>query len=185
MRRANIKSYTLIEVLIATAITVILMVMVFGFFNLFKLVYSSGIAQQTLQDSTNIILGKIIEGKTEPGGVYRLTEGMCPNGVCYNIANISELHYWGYPDGIERWYRLDGTSTQIIYHHPITGSPLGADEVIYTAPTGSTIALRFSIPTVANYSAAVVQMDVALTQTIFGKKISGASTTVVNIRNHP
>ncbi len=178
----------MVELLIVVAITLILMIVVFNFYNLSKLVYSSGLAQQSLQDGVNIVLSKIIEGKTEPSGVYRLAEGTSyciGTGVaCSGPSSIAELHFWGI-DGTERWYKLDNTSTELIYHHPTVAYPSGSDDVIYTTPKGSILTLRFWVPNVANYPAAVVGMDVALTQSVFGRTVTGDSTTIVNLRNHP
>ncbi|MBF0490682.1 MAG: hypothetical protein HQL15_08750 [Candidatus Omnitrophica bacterium] len=171
------KAFTLVETMVAVAFTLVLVTVVVNFYNTTRRVYSSGISAQMLQDGCHLVLSKLIEGTKEPTGIYRLSEG-----VSYNIAIMAELHYWGL-DNIERWYQLDNTSTQLIYHHP---TALGTmDEVIYTAPTGSTLTLRFWIPSVANYSSAVIGVDVALTQTVLGRAVSGAATTLINLRNHP
>lgn len=204
----------MVELLITITITLILMMVVFNFFNLSKLVYSYGLAGQMLQDGDNIVINKIIGGKTEPGGIYRLAQSASycigtqsgATSTCStqfsptcNTTTTGELHFCGYPDYIERSVRLDATATQLIYHHPVSPSNNNncsvvfynassynvCDEVVYTAPKGATITLRFWIPAVANYPAAVVGMDAALIQSVFGRSVTGSSTTIVNLRNHP
>lgn len=173
----NKRAFTLAETVVAIAFTVVLMTIIGSFYNTTRGVNSAGTAGQMLQDGSNLVLSKIIEGKTEPTGVYRLAEA-----TNYSIASLSELHFWG-TDGIERWFKLNGTSTQLLYHHPTSSGTI--DEVIYTVPANATLTLRFWVPAVANYSAAVVGIDAALTQTVLKRSISGSSTTIVNLRNHP
>lgn len=173
----NKKAFTLVETILATAFTVVLVTVVVNFYNTTRIVNSAGTSGQVLQDGSNLVLAKIIEGKTEPTGVFRLAEA-----VSYSIVSLSELHFLG-TDGTQRWYKLNGTSTQLLYHHPTSSGTI--DEVIYTVPTNATLTLRFWIPSVANYAAAVIGIDAALTQTVLGRSISGSSSTIVNLRNHP
>lgn len=176
LRCRNEKAFTIVEILVATLIGLSLIGAVASVYILSNKTYSIGVARQWLQDETNIILTKIIEGKQEPGGVVRLCEA-----VSYNIVNISELHFTG-TDSTERWFRLNNSSTSLIYHHPTTSG--NVDETIYTAPIGVTITLRFSIPSGAQYTGVVVGIDVALTNTISGRTVSSSASTYVNIRNH-
>ena len=170
------KAFTLVEILLATTITVSMMGAVFSFYYLTNNASSTGIPRQQLQNDASVILSKIIEGKSEPGGVFRLSEM-----VSYNRVSISELHFTGI-DGIERWILLDATSGSVIYHHPTAAGP--ADEIIYSAPPGVTVTLRFSTPSGAQYAGVVVGIDVALTKNISGNTVSGSASTYVNIRNH-
>lgn len=172
----NKNGFTLIETLMATVFTVLLVMVVVNFYNVSRVAYVTGVAGQTFQDGVHVMLSQIIQGKTEPGGVFRLSEA-----TSYSIVNISELHFWG-TDNVERWYRLNNTSTQLIYHHPTASGAV--DEVIYTAPAGATITLRFSVPAVANYASSVVGVDIALSQTINGRVVTGSSSTIVHLRNH-
>ena len=64
----------LVEMLMAVAFSVLLMTGVYGFYTVASQSYSSGISGQTLQDGANIVLSKIIEGETESGVVYRLSQ---------------------------------------------------------------------------------------------------------------
>ncbi len=175
-RPINNKAFTLVEVMLAAAIAVFMMGIVFSFYYLGNKTYSMGISRQQLQDDADVILAKIIKGKSEPGGVFRLSEA-----VSYNIVGISELHFVG-ADGIERWFSLNNSSTSIIYHHP-TASGI-TNETIYTAPTGATITLRFSIPFGPQYTGVVIGIDAAVTKNVSGNAISGSASTYVNIRNH-
>lgn len=184
----NKKAYTLVEIMVSLTLALIVIIGMFNFYNVTRQVYSSSISRQTLEQGANLVLSKMIEGGTEPGGVYRLMQGVsyCIGaGVspsCHT-AITSELHFWG-PDGIERWYHLNSTNTSLLYHHPMASNTQGADEMIYTAPRGTTITLLFWIPAV-NYSAAVVGASVTLTQNVLGATITGSATTLVNLRNHP
>jgi hypothetical protein len=176
LRRTNNKAFTLTEILVATSFAIILMGAMLGFYILSEKTYSIGVDKHWLQDDANTVITKIIGGKGEPGGVFRLSEA-----VSYNIAGISELHFVGI-DGIERWFNLDNSCTSVIYHHPIASGT--ADEIIYSAPAGATITLRFSIPTGAQYTGVVIGIDVEITNNVSGNAISGSASTYVNIRNH-
>ena len=69
----NNHAFTMVELMMAVAFTVLLMTGVYGFYNVSSQTYSAGISGQTLQDAANIALSQIIEGKTESTGVYRLS----------------------------------------------------------------------------------------------------------------
>ena len=172
----NNKAFTLVEIMIVLLISVITIGTVLSFFYFSNKAYSMGVSRQQLQDDANVILTKIIEGKSEPAGVFRLSEA-----VSYNIVGISELHFVG-TDSIERWFSLDNSSASIIYHHPTAFGT--TDEIIYSVSTGATITLRFSIPTGAQYSGVVIGIDAAITKNVSGNIISGSASTYVNIRNH-
>ena len=169
------------ELMVAVFIAVILIGIATSAYILVQRAYSVDSAGSWLQNSANAVLTKIIKGETEPGGVFRLSEA-----TSYNIVSISELHFTG-TDGTERWFRLDNTSTSVIYHYPTSAGT--TDETIYTAPSGATITLRFSTPVGPQYSGVVVGIDVAIfqNQSISGaiKTVSGSASTYVNIRNHP
>lgn len=190
----NHNAFTLVELLMAVSCTVLLMTGVFNFYNASGQVYYSGISGQTLQDGTNIVLRKIIEGSTESGVVYRLATSA---SYYIPIGNLSELYFCqdnpetnpcGPQDVTARWYTLDPTGTKVLYYHP-TSNPLGYD-VIYSAPAQTTLTLRFS-PAAVSTPANVVEIDVALTQnlspTITNSRlaVSGAASTFVLLRNHP
>lgn len=182
----NIKAFTVVELLISSTITVILITSVFGAFVLAKQIYVSSIAQANLQRDAAIILEKIIRGEKEPGGTFRLSEAMA-----YNIASLSKLEFNGTdnppPQAPTRWYYLNNAATSILYHHPTAGGT--REEVIYTAPQGGGIVLRFwphpvSSPADSVYTGVVVGIDVAVSSNLFGKTIVGSATTMINIRNH-
>lgn len=172
----NKKSFTLVEVVGTIVISTFLIAVVLNVFILSTQMYYIGICEQRLQYKVNALLNKIIEGKPEPGGVFRLSEA-----VSYNLVSIDELHFTG-TDNIERWFRLDNNSKSVIYHHPTSSG--GADEIIYTAPEGTTVTLRFSTPVGSEYMGVVLGVDVALTSNVSGRTISGSASTYVNIRNH-
>ena len=208
----NNKAFSLVELMMAVAFSVLLMTGVFGFYNAASQTYSSGVSGQTLQDGADIVLSKIIQGETESNTVYRLSTavsylipngsanelyscGGAPQGTPCNAGNFfSELYYCqdspcaGSNDATARWYYLNNSGTAIIYHHPRSGG--GAiDETLYTAPAGSTMTLRFS-PAAVSTPLNVVEIDVALTQNLAAGitnqrlAVSGAASTFVLLRNH-
>ena len=184
----NKKGFTLVEIMMATLISVVLFVGIFNFYYVSKSIYALGIARQALEDGAHVVVSKMIEGGTEAGGgTYRLAQGVSyciGSGASCGTVTTSELHFRG-TDSIERWYSLNNTNTALIYHHPIAGSPGGADETIYTAPMGAAMTLLFWIPAVNNYPAAAVGVNVTLTKNVFGKNVTGSAATVVTLRNHP
>lgn len=209
------EAFTLMEMTIASAVTLFLMAGVYGFYVATSQDYASGVSQQTLQNGANTVLSKIIEGETEANNVvFRLSTAvsyMIPNGAANalytcggapqaapcNANNLfGELYYCqvnpcnqvnnvNVPSA--RWYYINNAGTSIIYHHPNTqGIPV--DETIYTAPTGTTLALRFAPAT--NLPANEVAISVALTKNLAGNitnqrlATSGTATTFVLVRNH-
>ena len=207
----NNKAFSLLELMMAVAFSVLLLTGVYGFYNTASQIYSSGVSEQNLQAGANIVLSKIIEGQAESGKVYRLT-----NSVTYSIPNgNSTLLYFcqdnpsvitcGPADNTVRWYTVDPTHTSLRYYHP-TSNPLGYD-VIYTAPEGTTLTLRFSpakaketvpnpTPPPATITSTVIlpnviEIDVALTKNLAPNitnsrlATSGSASTFVLLRNHP
>lgn len=164
----NNKALSLLESLIAVAIAAFLVGAVLSFHNLTNRTYLTGVPRTQLQSDANVVLAKILAGTPEPGGIVRLCEA-----VSCQAVSLSELRFKGL-DGITRSYRLNGSSTAVIYNHP-TASGM-ADEVIYTAPAGCTITLRFT----PLYSGLLVNIDVAVTK----GATSGSVSTNVNLRNH-
>lgn len=209
----NHNAFTMVELMMAVAFSVLLLIGVYGFYNVSSQSYSSGISGQTLQEGANIVLSKITEGETESGTVYRLATGtsyMIPNGSANELYScgsspqvspcnmndpFSELYYCqdspcnGASDPTARWYYLNSAGTSVIYHHPASNSGT-IEENIYTAPTGSALTLRFS-PAAVNTPLNVVEIDVAFTQVlsanITNQKLAatGAASTYVLLRDHP
>ena len=133
--------------------------------------------EQGLQQAANIVMNKIIKGGSEPGGTFRLSEA-----TSYTIASISELHFTG-TDGKERRYFLNGTGTELWYRCPAAGGGT-SDQLVYRAPTGTALTLRFWPLAGATYTNITVGIDVGLARTVNGKNITGSATTMINIRNH-
>ncbi len=185
----NNKAFSLVELMMAVAFSVLLLTGVYSFYNVSSQSYSSGVSGQALQDGADIVLSKIIEGQMESSVVYRLATSASyyiPNG------NPQMLYYCqdspcSPGDHTARWYTLDSTNTNVLYYHP-TSNPLGYD-VIYSAPVGSTLALRFS-PAAVGTPSNVVEIDVGLTKNlpanVTNKRLatSGAASTFVLLRNH-
>ncbi|MBF0570984.1 MAG: hypothetical protein HQL12_03840 [Candidatus Omnitrophica bacterium] len=195
----NNKAFTLLEMLMAVSFSVLLLTGVYGFYNASSQSYSAGISGQILQDGADIVINKIIEGGTEPGGgVFRLA-----TGYSFYITNDPNILYYCQnslctaSDPTARWYTLDPTNTQVLYHHP-TSNPLGYD-VIYSAPAGSSFfnqatnskTLRFSYATYNGKTLPnVAEIDVALTANVpmgtTNNRVaaSGSASTFVLLRDH-
>lgn len=207
IKKLDTLAFSLTELVIAVALSVILFAGVASFYNAARSVYASGIWSQTLQDAANIVLSKIIAGESEAGIVYRLAtssaytiaNGTAPNALytcggnpqaapCNTANPFSELYFCqnnpqtnpcGVTNLTARWYYLNNTGTAVIYHHPTTGGAT-VEETIYTAPPAATLTLRFSPAAVTNPNN-VAEIDVALNQ----NNTSGAASTYVLMRNHP
>lgn len=190
MNRFNNKAHTLTEIILACAITVILLTSVQGAFVLTKQIYASSIARANLQRDADITLKKMIKGECESTGIFRLSDAKK-----FRIVNINKLEFWGADNDVSsaatRWYCLNGSGTSILYHHP---RAIGAqDEIIYTVPSGAALTLQFRPHAVILppngpgdvYTNIDTCINVAISQNLYGKNISGSATAMVNIRNHP
>ena len=180
MKLENRKAQSLIELLISSALVITLISSTLGAFILVKRVFIRDIVEANLQRDANVIMKKLIKGEREAGGIFRLSEASSYNITTNGATGVTELHFFG-TDDIERWYYLNSAGTSILYHHPGFTNP---EEVIYAAPQGATITLRFWTPPGSMFTNIAIGIDVAVSQTMFGKKISGSVTTIVNIRNH-
>src|ERR1035438_5084105 len=87
----NSKAFSLVELLLAVAFSVLLLTGVFAFYNAATQSYSSGISGQTLQDGTNIIINKMMEGETESNVVYRLSTSASYTVACTTNCSPSPV----------------------------------------------------------------------------------------------
>ena len=170
------KGFTLAELLVAVGMSAMLTGLIFVALISSRQLCTSVTADQDLQQTANVIMNKIIKGGSEPGGIFRLSEA-----TSYTIASISELHFVG-TDGIERRYFLNNTGTSLVYRHPTAAGT--QDEVLYTAPTRTTLTLRFWPLAGSTYTNITVGIDVGLAKTVNGRSVVGSVTTMINIRNH-
>ena len=191
----NNKAFSLIELMVAVAITVLLMTGVYGFYNAASQSYSSGISGQTLQDGADIVLSKIIEGETESGAVYRLSTAvsyMIPNGTAnalYTCGGAPQAAPCNTGDNnsntfVELYYCQNSPCSQsggvnnstarwyylnsagtAVMYHHPAVGGGTIEENIYTAPAASTLTLRFS-PAAVSTPLNVVEIDVALTKNL-------------------
>ncbi len=196
----NNRAFTLVEILMSVALTVLLMSAVYGFYITARQVFTSGVSGEGLQDGANIILSKIIEGQTESGKVYRLGTSSTFNipdansGLIYFCQDNPAIPPCGPSDGSPlnppaRWYYLSADSRQLLYHHP-TSSPTGYD-VLYTAPVGCIISLRFSPALFTNGQTIpnTVEIDVSVLANLpsdTNTRVAniGTVSTYVLLRNH-
>jgi hypothetical protein len=210
-RLANNRGFNLIELMLSVVCSVFLLAGVCVFYNAAGQDYNASIFAQNLQNGANVIISKITEGETETisgvTSVYRLSTAsayLIPNGSagylytcgggstatsCNSISTSGEIYFCQdspctSSDSTARWYYLNSTSTSVMYHYP--GEPGNNDITIYTAPSNSTISLRFS-PAFSN----VVEIDADLIKTVSAKytnsRIKNTSanlSTYVLLRNH-
>ena len=176
MTRHSIKGLTVVELLVAISLSILLFGAVLGLFITTKQFYTVNILGENLQRDCNTVISKIIKGKSEPGGIYRLSEA-----ASYNLVSVSELHFTG-TDGTERWVKSSADGRSVIYHHPTVNGVI--DQILYTAPLEAVLTLRFWIPAGAVYATVNIGVDVGLSQTIQGRTFTGSATTMLNIRNH-
>jgi hypothetical protein len=166
---------------------------VLGFFNASRQDYTSGISGQALEDGANLVLKKITEGVLEPNGtLYRLATSAAyyiPNGTLntlYYCQDNPQTYACGPADVTVRRFTVDATSTKLLYYYSSS-----AYKMIYTAPTGTTLTLRFSPASVATNTSYVLEIDVALNTKLSAKitnsrlATSGTASTFVLLRNHP
>lgn len=212
-RTTNNLAFTLTELMMAVAFSVLLMTGVYGFYTTSSQVYSAGISGQNLQQGANIVLSKITEGEPESGTSYSLATAVSfiiPNGTagalytcgggaqttpCNAVNTFSELYYCqdsncSSSDATARWYYLNSAGTSVIYHHPNAAGGT-VEETIYTAPTGSLLKLRFAQPQLNGQNIPnVVEVDVDLTGNLSANvtntrvATSGDVSTFVLLRDH-
>jgi len=176
--RLNDRGMTVPELLVALSISVMLIASVLGSFVSAKEFYTTNMTEQNLQRDANLILEKIIQGKVEPGGTFRLSEA-----VSYTQTGINNLSFKGL-DGIQRRISVNMDGSAIIYTHP-TDSGYIMDEALYTVPPGTDLTLRFWVPSGSQYTGVDIMIDVGLSKfTMDGRFLSGSASTMVNIRNH-
>jgi hypothetical protein len=178
----NRKAQSLTELLVSSALVITLISSTLGAFILVKQVFVRDIVEANLQRDANVIMKKLIKGEREAGVIFRLSEAVSYSIVINGMTGVTELHFMSpSPDTNDRWYYLNAAGTSVLYHHP--GFPVN-DEVIYTAPQGAVITLRFWTPPGSMFTNIAVGIDVAVSQNMSGKNVSGSVTTIVNIRNH-
>lgn len=174
MRMKLIKSgFTLTELLVAAVIAIFIVGAAVSFFYSTNRASSMGVSRQELQNAAHVVLTRMVDGKSLPSGIPLSEAVSChqPGGI------LSELHFIDI-NGTERSFRLGAASRSVIYNYP--SGPGTVDEVIYTAPAGANVTLRFSEP----YPDIVVNIDVAITGNVSGRTVCGSASTYVNMRNH-
>lgn len=172
----NNKGFTLAELLVAIGLSALFTGVIFAALASSRQICASVTADQDLQQTANVIMNKLIKGGSESGAIFRLSEAKS-----YTIISISELHFVG-ADNIERRYFLSNTGTELRYRHPVGGST--SDELIYRAPPGTTLTVRFWPLAGNNYTNITVGIDVGLSKMVNGRNVIGSATTMINIRNH-
>jgi len=178
--------FTVAEFLVGSTVAVILTVCALQAFLASRQTYSLGTSREGLQQAASLITRKIIEGPPEAG----LTAARLSEAVFFNINSISDFQFTGL-DGITRRYYLDATKTNIFYVPDINNPAV--QMAIYTANPQANVTLRFWLPhTVpspgesdAGQYVSDINIDVAISQQVFGNNVTGSVSTMVNLRNHP
>lgn len=169
------RGYSLAEVLTASAIIILIIASVFGVFITAKAIYTQGIAELNLQRDANIILDRIIVGMKEGGSLYGLRSAKRFDLPAVT-PSASEINFDGI-DGVTRKYFLNGNN--IIYENP---NQIPSQRIVYTAPAGCAIILRFWQPS-AYVDNKTVGIYVSIVQQLGDRTVSGSNSTYVNIRN--
>lgn len=192
MNRLDNKAHTLTELILASAITVILIASVLGAFIFTKRIYASSIAMANLQRDADVTLKKIIKGEhetTDPAGVFRRLSEAKTFKISKIYTTKTKLEFTVTDNSVSSGsYYSDSTGTSILHHHP--GSTSAQDETIYTAPPGATLVLQFAqhdpgYPPGDVYTNVDVCINLMISQNVYGRNISGSATAMLNIRNHP
>ena len=160
------------ELLIASALLIVLLTTALTGFVLVKKVFATNLAQVALQRDAAVIMARIIEGKGSTGGV-RLCEA---KSVTF-YSDTTKLTFVG-TDGINRTYSLGSNSTKVLYT-----DTNGAQNTIYTAPQGATVGLTFGTLNVG--APLCVSIYVGIYRVIGGKTVLGAVYSSTYLRNHP
>ncbi len=171
-RLGDKRGFTFVELLVAIGLSALLTALILAALISSKQICASVTADQDLQQTANVIMNKIIKGASENGITFRLSEA-----TSYTVASLNSLYFVGI-DCVERRYFLNNTGRELWYRHPVAG--VTSNELIYRAPTGTTLALRFWAG-----DAFTVGIAVGLAKSVNGRNVVGSATTVINIRNHP
>lgn len=190
--KLNNRAFSITELLTALGISAILCTGVYGTYITAQQFYARTISEQGLQRDAAILMDTIIKGKTPmPGTIYRLSEG----SSFYQLSP-SEIRFVGV-DGKCRGWRLSADGASVIHYliDPSSIYPsclfyasLGClacgneqdDVIVYTAPQGAALGLRFW----QLASATSVGIDVGISRQTAGRTVSGSVSTIVNMRNH-
>jgi len=184
----NKKGFTLAEILVALAISTMLIGSVLYVFEVTLKFNSANTTAQNLQRDADKVLRKITKGDIEAG--VRLSEAVSCSitfnrylDAINNPGNTYELHFIG-TDGAERIFAAKDGST-VLYFHPLS-------EVIYTAPQGANLVLDFKPPWLGplpptwaqSLTGVSMYVTVTISQTVNGRLMSGSASTMVYLRNH-
>jgi hypothetical protein len=166
------------ELLIASVIIVMLLISVVGTYVLTKSLYYDNIAHYNLQRDVDTVLATIVRGMSEQTGAafgLRSAVSIPSPGLPPNPGQ-NTIDFTGTDDNTRRYFLNNNT---IIYNSP-TQNP--NQRVIYSAPAGSNITLRF-----ASVSAdqQLVYVYIAVSQQIGNRTVTGSVATNVNLRNMP
>ena len=170
------KAFSLTELLISSALLIVLLTTALGGFVLVKQIFAVNIAQAALQRSAAVIMGKIIRGDVLKDGT-RLCEAekvILPN----DITPINILTFIGIDGVINRTYYLSNDSTSLLY-----SDTNGVQRVIYTVSKGTTMGVSFYLENKA--TPLWIGISVSVSQIINGRTVLGALKSSVYLRNHP
>ena len=172
----NAKAFTMVEVLVSSAIIAIIFASTIGAFLLVKKVSWTWIAKANVQQTCNMIASKIIRGNSEGGNFVGLRSAVSLHNGSLPVVTPagSRIDYDG-ADGNTRSYFLSGNTIQYI---SATQSP--NQQTVYTAQPGQTVLLTFWEPTgMSDHQTIGIQVSVSQTEPL----VTGRVTTYINLRN--
>lgn len=167
--KKNRAGFTLIELVVSVAISA---VVIFAISSIIiftaKTVSESGI-ERGLQIDMNNLAHQITGGAFDPGGIDFGLRG----SVSYNIVSSQQVDF---TDTIGTLRSFIASGNSLIYSSPTQSPP---QNVIYTAPAGSTLNVIFSASSTNN----LVNISMSVTRTVGGKTLTGSVVTSVYLRN--
>ena len=169
------KAFSLTELLITSAILIVLFTTSLTGFVLLKQIFAENNAKATFQRGAAVIMNKITEWKAASGGI-RLSEAAIVETF---VNNTSVIKFIG-TDGIHRMYYPSVDNASLLYdeENGVSG------KIIYTVPRGAVLGLRFS-PVNADAVTLCVNVYVSISQVINGRTVLSALESSVYLKNHP
>ena len=168
------KAASLTELLITSALVIALLTTALAGFVFLKQIFATNIAKVTFQRGAAVIMDKIMRGKGDPNpGGIRLSEA---NTVIFDSDNVGKLTFIG-ADNIKRMYSLSGDSAKLLY-----SDENGLQNIMYTAPQGAIIGLKFSPMNIG--PTLCVNIYVSVSQVVSGRTVRGALESSAYLRNH-
>ena len=167
------KAFSLTELMISSALLIVLLTTTLTGFVLVKQIFAADIARTAFQRDAAVIMSKITDWNGSSGGI-RLSEAA---SVTF-YSDTGKLTFMGTDGVISRMYSLSSDRTRLLY-----SDTNGALNTIYTAPQGAVVGLTFGTLNVG--APLCISIYVSVSKVINGRTVLGALESSVYLRNHP